>query len=52
MADLHVAIVEPDSRGRLSLGKWMTRQPGTRWLVYVSKDGRTLRLEALAPEEE
>ena len=45
--DTHVALVEPDSRGRFNLRKWMFTGPVEKWRVYRSNDGKTIRLDAI-----
>jgi hypothetical protein len=43
----HVAIIQPDNRRRWGLGRYATREDVDGWRVFVSKDGRTIRLEAI-----
>lgn len=46
MSAEHVAIINPDSRGRFSLVKYIARE-FARWRVFVSEDGRTITLQAV-----
>jgi expansin (peptidoglycan-binding protein) len=43
----HVAITNPDDRGRFQLKRWTTREPVSGWRVYRSEDGKTVLLEAV-----
>lgn len=43
----HVAILQLDNRRRLPLGRFATREPVEGWRTFVSRDGRTIRLEAI-----
>lgn len=46
----HFAIVSPDDRKRMPLGRYMTREVTKGWRVYRSADGRQLFLEAIVDE--
>jgi hypothetical protein len=46
----HVAIVQFDERKRLTLGRYITKEPTQGWKLYRSPDGRELRLEAIVDE--
>lgn len=41
----HVAIVEPDERGRFHLRKFFGKVPGARYRVYIDATGDRLTLE-------
>jgi len=46
----HIAIVEPDVRGRFQMKRFITREPVTGWRVFRSADGREIKLEAIVSE--
>lgn len=47
----HVAIVEPDERGRFHLRKFLGKDPGSRYRVYVDEEAERLTLERVARTE-
>ena len=47
----HVAIVEPDERGRFHLRKFLGRDPGAQYRVYVDTGAGRLTLERVARTE-
>lgn len=47
MTDEHVAIVEPDSRGRFNLRKFLGNTPGARYRLFVDRDVGRVTLERI-----
>lgn len=47
----HVAIVEPDERGRFHLRKFLGRDPGARYKVFVDQERGSLTLQRVADIE-
>ena len=46
---IHVALINPDDRGRFRLGKWTTKEPSIQgWKVFVEDGGRRITLEAVS----
>jgi len=43
----HVALVEPDSRNRFTIGRYISREPIKSWKLYRSEDGKTIVLQAV-----
>lgn len=46
----HVAIIQLDTRRRMPLGRFATREETKGWRVFRSEDGRTIHLEAIVDE--
>lgn len=45
---IHLAVIQPDDRGRFRLGKWASKDPKIQgWRVFVRNDGKTITLEAV-----
>lgn len=45
---IHLAIIDPDDRGRFRLGRWASKDPEIAgWAVFVEDGGNTIRLEAV-----
>lgn len=42
-----VAAIQPDTRKRFTLGKFITREPVKEWSVYRSADGKMILLKAV-----
>lgn len=43
----HIAVIEPDSRGRVNLRKFMGNDPGARYRVYVDREAGRVVLERI-----
>ena len=43
----HIAVVEPDDRRRVALGRFLYRGPVTGYRLYRLNDGKTIVLEAI-----
>lgn len=41
----HVAIIEPDDRGRFHLRKFLGKSPGARYRVFVAPDHESITLQ-------
>lgn len=47
----HVAIVEPDERGRFHLRKFLGKDPGARYKVFVNQEQGSLTLQRVSDIE-
>lgn len=47
----HLAIVEPDSRGRFHLRRFLGTTPGAQYRVYADESRATLTLERVEEEQ-
>ena len=49
LESIHLAVIQPDDRGRFRLGRWASKDPEIQgWRVFVADGGRRITLEAVS----